>query len=237
MPNRLAAFGISAEPTSRQPSPATTSSRPSASAKGSQVQVDLLANTDLRSVEEFERLIVREDGDRIVRISDIGRVELGSEEETANVRHNGKDAVYLSVWPLPGANEISVAYALRAELEEIKGDLPPGTEIDLAYDGTVYMENSLKEIATTFTETVVIVGFIVFLFLGSARSALVPLVTIPISLIGRHGGDDGDGLLAQPADAPRDRAVGGPRRRRRHRRGRERLAATCAKAWAGWRRR
>ncbi len=69
--------------------------------KGSEVQVDLLANTDLKSVEEFERLIVREDGKRIVRISDIGRVELGSEEETSNVRHNGKDAVYLSVWPLP----------------------------------------------------------------------------------------------------------------------------------------
>jgi len=153
--------------------------------KGSQVQVDLLANTDLRTVEEFERLIVREEaGDRIVRISDIGRVELGSEEETANVRHNGKDAVYLSVWPLPGANEISVAYALRAEIETIKPLLPAGTEIALAYDGTVYMENSLKEIATTFSETVGIVGLIVFLFLGSARSALVPLVTIPISLIG-----------------------------------------------------
>ena len=148
------------------------------------MQVDLLANTDLRSVDEFERLIVREEGDRIVRISDIGRVELGSEEPTANVRYNGKDAVYLSVWPLPGANEISVAYALRAELEEIKGDLPPGTEINMAYDGAAYMENALKEITTTFVETVMIVAIIVFLFLGSARTALVPLVAIPISLLG-----------------------------------------------------
>lgn len=152
--------------------------------KSNQIQVDLLVNTDLRSVEEFERLIVREDGNRIVRISDIGRVELGAEEDTSNVRHNGKDAVYLSVWPLPGTNEISVAYALRDELERIKPTLPSGTDIALAYDGTVYMENSLKEIATTFVETVAIVGLIVFLFLGSARSALVPLVTIPISLIG-----------------------------------------------------
>src|SRR5262249_19046653 len=142
-------------------------------AKGGQVQVDLLADTDLRSVEEFERLIVREDGDRIVRISDIGRVELGSEEASANVRYNGKDAVYLSVWPLPGANEISVAHALRAELERIKGELPPGTEIALAYDSATYMENALKEIATTFGETVLIVAVIVFLFLGSARTALV----------------------------------------------------------------
>ncbi|MBX9683387.1 MAG: efflux RND transporter permease subunit, partial [Hyphomicrobium sp.] len=152
--------------------------------KSSQNQVDLLVNTDLRSVDEFEKLIVREAGDRIVRISDIGRVELGAEEDTSNVRHNGKDAVYLSVWPLPGTNEISVAHALRSEIDAIKPLLPKGTEIALAYDGTVYMENSLKEIATTFTETVAIVGLIVFLFLGSARSALVPLVTIPISLIG-----------------------------------------------------
>ncbi len=153
-------------------------------AKGGQVQVDLIADTDLRNVEEFERLIVRADADRIVRISDIGSVTLGSEEARANVRHNGKDAVYLSVWPLPGANEISVAYALRAEIDAIKRVLPPGSEIALAYDGTVYMESALKEITTTFTETVMIVGLIVFLFLGSARTALVPLVTIPISLIG-----------------------------------------------------
>jgi multidrug efflux pump len=153
-------------------------------AKGGDVQVDLLADTDLRTPVEFERLIVREAGDKIVRISDIGKVEFGSEEETSSVRHNGKDAVYLSVWPLPGANEISIAHALRAELDLIKTELPAGMEIALAFDGTVYMENSIKEIGTTFTETVAIVGLIVFLFLGSARSALVPLVTIPVSLIG-----------------------------------------------------
>ncbi len=181
--NRLAAFGIGAT----EVQAALTRNNFLAAigqAKGGQVQVDLLADTDLRSAEEFERLIVREDGDRIVRISDIGRVELGSEEASANVRYNGKDAVYLSVWPLPGANEISVAHALRAELEKIKGELPPGTEIALAYDGATYMENALREIATTFGETVLIVAVIVFLFLGSARTALVPLVAIPISLVG-----------------------------------------------------
>ncbi len=180
---RLAAFGLSAtdvEAALRRNNFLAAVGR----TKSNQVQVDLLVNTDLRTVEEFERLIVREDGGRIIRVSDIGRVELGSEEETSNVRHNGKDAVYLSVWPLPGTNEISVAYGLRAELDAIKTQLPKGTEIALAYDGTVYMENSIKEIATTFTETVAIVGLIVFLFLGSPRSALVPLVTIPISLIG-----------------------------------------------------
>jgi len=153
-------------------------------AKSNEVQVDLLANTDLRNPGEFERLIVREEQDRIIRIADLGRVELGAEEETSNVRHNGKDAVYLSVWPLPGTNEIKVAQDLRREVAAISTALPKGMEIALAYDGAVYMENSIQEILTTFTETVAIVGLIVFLFLGSWRSALVPLVTIPISLVG-----------------------------------------------------
>jgi len=153
-------------------------------AKGNDIQVDLLADTDLRKAEEFERLIVREDGDRIIRISDLGRVELGAEEETSNVRHSGKDAVYLSVWPLPGTNEIKVAQDLRREIAATAPALPQGMQIAIAYDGAVYMENSIQEILTTFAETVAIVGVIVFLFLGSWRSALVPLVTIPISLIG-----------------------------------------------------
>ena len=152
--------------------------------KGGQVQVDLLADTDLRNVEEFERLIIREDAGRIIRVSDIGSVQLDSEEADANVRYNGKDAVYLSVWPLPGANEISVAHALRAEIEAIGKVLPPGTDIAIAYDGARYMENALKEIATTLVETVLIVSAVVVLFLGSARAALVPLLAIPISLIG-----------------------------------------------------
>jgi multidrug efflux pump len=181
--NRLAAFGIGAA----EVEAALARNNFLAAigqVKNGQVQVDLLADTDLRSAEEFERLIVREDGDRIVRISDVGRVELGAEEASANVRYNGQDAVYLSVWPLPGANEIGVAHALRAAIEEIRPDLPPGTEIAIAYDGARYMENALKEIATTFSETVLIVAIIVFLFLGSARTALVPLVAIPISLVG-----------------------------------------------------
>ncbi|MFO1173052.1 MAG: efflux RND transporter permease subunit [Hyphomicrobiaceae bacterium] len=180
---RLAAFDLSAldvqEALSRNNFVAAVGQ-----AKGRDVQLDLLADTNLKTVDEFERLIVREDGARVVRLGDIGRVELSAEEPSANVRHNGKDAVYLSVWPLPGANEISVAHALRAAIDRLKPMLPPKTEIALAFDGTVYMENSIKEIATTFTETVAIVGLVVFLFLGSLRSAFVPLVTIPISLIG-----------------------------------------------------
>ena len=182
-------------------------------AKGGEVQVDLLADTDLRSVEEFERLIVREDADQIIRIADIGTVELGSEEASANVRHNGKDAVYLSVWPLPGANEIAVAHALRAELATDRQRLPPGTEIGLAYDGTVYMENALKEIVTTLAETVMIVGLIVFLFLGSVAHRARAAGRDPDLADRGDRRDAGAGLLAQPPDPAGHRACGRARGR------------------------
>ena len=161
----------------------------------------------------FERLVVREDADQIIRIADIGTVELGSEEPSANVRYNGQEAVYLSVWPLPGANEIAVAHALRAQLGKIAPTLPPGTEINLAFDGAVYMENALKEIGTTLGETIMIVGLIVFLFLGSVRTALVPLVAIPISLIGATAAMLALGFGAQPPDGAGHRPCGRARGR------------------------
>jgi multidrug efflux pump len=151
--------------------------------KSGVVQVDLLANTDLRTVPEFEQLIIRQNANGTVRIKDIARVELGSEEPTSRVRYNGKDAVYLSVWPLPGSNEINLAKALRKMVDEIRPTLPPTTEINIAYDGATYMENAIQEIFKTLAETVAIVGLVVFLFLGSFRTALVPLIAIPVSLI------------------------------------------------------
>jgi multidrug efflux pump len=152
--------------------------------KGPDIQVDLLANTDLRTPEEFEQLIVRELQGTTVRLKDIARVELGSEEPTGEAGLNGKPAIYLSVWPLPRANELEVAARLRAKMDQLRPALPQGVEMQLAYDGTYYMDNALKEITKTLVETIAIVGFVVFLFMGSLRSVLVPLVAMPISLVG-----------------------------------------------------
>ncbi|HEV3409729.1 MAG TPA: efflux RND transporter permease subunit, partial [Chthoniobacterales bacterium] len=152
--------------------------------KGNVVQVNLLANTDLRSVEEFEQLIVAERGEGIVRLSDVARVELGAEEPNFIAKFSEKEAVYLGVWPLPGSNEIDVAHKLRAEMERIRPTLPKDIDMQLAYDGTVFMEDALKEITKTLSETILIVGVVVFLFMGSVRTALVPLVAMPVSLIG-----------------------------------------------------
>jgi multidrug efflux pump len=148
------------------------------------IQVNLLADTDLRSEEEFRDLIVSERNGAIVRLSDVAKVELGAEEAEVVAKYGKKEAVYLGVWPLIGENEIDVAHRLRAEMERIRGTLPPDVDMQMAYDGTVFMEDALEEITKTLAETVLIVGVVVFLFLGSIRTALVPLVAMPISLVG-----------------------------------------------------
>jgi multidrug efflux pump len=152
--------------------------------KGNLVQVNLLANTDLRSVEEFKDLIVTDRGRALVRLRDVARVELGAEEADFVAKFSEKEAVYLGVWPLAGVNEIDVAHRLHEEMDRLRPTLPKDIDMRMAYDATVFMENALKEITKTLSETVMIVGFVVFLFMGSVRTALVPLVAMPVSLIG-----------------------------------------------------
>ncbi len=152
--------------------------------KGNVVQLNLLANTDLRSVKEFEELIVSDRGGAMVRLRDVARVQLGAEEAEMMAKFSGRDAVYLGVWPLVGSNEIEVAHRLRAEMERLRPTLPSDIDMHLAYDGTVFMEDALREITKTLSETIMIVGLVVFLFMGSVRTALVPLLAMPVSLIG-----------------------------------------------------
>lgn len=152
--------------------------------KGKEVEINLLANTDLRTSEEFSRLIVSERNGSIVRLGDVARVELGAEDIDYVAKNNLDEGVYLGVWPLVGANEIDVQKLLVAEMERLKPSLPKDMEMTMAYDGTVFMRDALKEISKTLIETMLIVGVAVFLFLGSIRTALVPLIAMPISLIG-----------------------------------------------------
>jgi multidrug efflux pump len=155
--------------------------------KGNLVQVNLLANTDLRSVDEFKDLIVADRGGALVRLRDVARVELGAEEASMVAKFDRQEAVYLGVWPLVGVNEIEVAHRLREEMERIRPTLPPDIDMRLAFDATTFMEDALEEISKTLVETVLIVGVVVFLFMGSVRTALVPLVAMPVSLIGAAG--------------------------------------------------
>ncbi len=152
--------------------------------KGNLVQVNLLANTDLRSTGEFENLIVTDRDGAVVRLSDVAKVELGAEEADMIAKFNDEEAVYLGVWPTIGSNEIEVSHRLHTEIARITPTLPPDIQLRVAYDGTIFMQDALKEITKTLMETILIVALVVFLFMGSVRTALVPLVAMPVSLIG-----------------------------------------------------
>ena len=149
-----------------------------------QQRVNLLTDTTMQTVADFERLIVHQSDDALIYLGDISRIEIGEEEGEVNARYTLEDAVYISVWPLPGANEIIIGDQLYKLLDQINPTLPDGMHINIAYDGTLYMRDAIKEIFTTLAETILLVGLVVLLLMGSFRTALVPLVTIPISLLG-----------------------------------------------------
>jgi multidrug efflux pump len=152
--------------------------------KGSLIQVNLTTDTDLHSVQEFKKLVIREQGGAIIRLEDIGKVVLGAEDYDAEVRFSGKTAVFMGIWPLPNANSIDVIKRVRTQMESIQKQLPTGMQARVAYDATDYITNAIKEVTKTLADTLLIVVVIIFLFLGSFRSVLVPVVAIPLSLIG-----------------------------------------------------
>ncbi len=152
--------------------------------KGSLIQVNLVANTDLQSVQEFKRLVIREQGGAIVRLEEIAEVVLGAEDYDAEVRFSGKTAVFMGIWPLPNANSLDVIKRVRIEMTAIQKGLPSGMEGRIAYDATAYISNAITEVIKTLSETLLIVVIIIFCFLGSLRSAIIPVVAIPLSLIG-----------------------------------------------------
>jgi multidrug efflux pump len=147
-------------------------------------RINLLANTTLQNISDFERLVIRESDNSLIRLSDVARIELGEEEGEVNARISQDSTVFISVWPLPGANEIVIGDQLYPLLDQINTTLPDGLHIDTGYDGTLYMRDAIKEIFTTLIETILLVGLVVLALMGSIRTAIVPLVTIPISILG-----------------------------------------------------
>jgi len=152
--------------------------------KGSFIQVNLTANTNLNTVEDFKKLAVRDQNNAIVRLGDIAEVTLGAEDYDAEVRFSGQTAVFIGIWPLPNANSLDVIKRVRAEMEAIQKELPSGMQSHVAYDATSYITDSIHEVLNTLLDTLLIVVVVIFLFLGSFRSVLIPVVAIPISLIG-----------------------------------------------------
>ncbi|MEM1222123.1 MAG: efflux RND transporter permease subunit [Verrucomicrobiota bacterium] len=182
-PQRMAALGVSPSQV-RDALAANNYLSAVGQTKGNLVTINLTANTDLNTVEQFENLAVTNSGDTIIRIKDIADVELGGEAYDAEVRFSGDKAVFMGIFVLPNANTVDVIKAVRTELEKIKLELPEGIEANIGYDSSEYIEESIQEVTKTLLETLAIVMIVIFLFMGRLRTVLVPILTIPISLIG-----------------------------------------------------
>ncbi len=152
--------------------------------KGSMVSVNLVANTDLRTPEEFRQLVVKEQNGDVVRLGDVADVVLGAENYEEDVRFNGETATFMGVWVLPTANSLDVIKRVREAIPQIQAQLPAGMKVGVPYDSTEYIQDAIDEVLTTLTETLLIVIVVIFLFLGSVRSVIIPVVAIPVSLIG-----------------------------------------------------
>ncbi len=152
--------------------------------KGSMVSVNLVANTNLKTAEEFKNLVVKEDKGVIVRLGEIADVVLGAEDYESDVRFNGQTATFMGVWVLPTANSLDVIRKVRAALPEIQSQLPAGMKVGIPYDSTGYIQDAINEVLKTLSITLLIVIVVIFLFLGSFRSVLIPIIAIPVSLVG-----------------------------------------------------
>lgn len=152
--------------------------------KGEYIAINMKASTDLNNAEEFSQLIVRSNRNAIIRLRDVGKVELGSEDYNSSVIFDGKKAVFIAITPTPMANPLTVISAVRKAFPAIKQQFPPSLSGGIVYDATEYIRAAIIDVTKTIIEAALIVVVVIFLFLGSIRSVLVPIITIPLSLIG-----------------------------------------------------
>ncbi|HYF98066.1 MAG TPA: efflux RND transporter permease subunit, partial [Coxiellaceae bacterium] len=154
------------------------------STKGSLTAINISARTDLQSLDEFKDIPIKKEGDTLVRLKDIARVELGAENYDSSVSFNGKKAIFVAIQGTPTANPLTVISDLRKELPIIEQAFPPALQQNVVYDATQYIRSSIKEVAMTIIEASIIVVLVIYAFLGSLRTVIIPVVTIPLSLIG-----------------------------------------------------
>ncbi|KTC86308.1 efflux RND transporter permease subunit [Legionella brunensis] len=152
--------------------------------KGEYVAINMTAKTDLNNAEEFSQLIVRSNKNSIIRLRDIAKIELGSQDYNTSVRFDGKKAVFLAITPTPTANPLTVINDARKMMPSIQREFPPSLKGTIVYDATDFIRASIEEVVQTILEAALIVIVVIFLFLGSIRSVIIPVVTIPLSLIG-----------------------------------------------------
>ena len=182
-PVRMAAFGVTAteisEAIERDNYIATAGST-----EGGLVRATVDARTDMQSAQDFEDLVVRQVDEERVRLGDVADVELSAESTQIKTLSSGRDAVFMSITPTPDANPLEVSRAVHAALPRLRAGLPADLELFMDWDGSIVIDEALKEVLITLLEAAVIVILVIYLFLGSLRVVLIPLVAIPLSLIG-----------------------------------------------------
>lgn len=152
--------------------------------KGTMVQVNLTASTNLHSVEEFEQLIIYQKNDVLIRLKDVAKVTLGADDYESNVAFDGNKAVYIGLQIAPDANLLEVIGRVKAVLPDIQAQLPTGIDAKIVYDTTEFVKSAVEGVIHTLVEALLIVVLVVFIFLGSPREILIPVIAIPLSLIG-----------------------------------------------------
>jgi multidrug efflux pump len=154
------------------------------STKGDMVAVDLVAGTDLHTLDEFRKLVIKKDGINIVYLDQVASVSMGSEDYNTNVAFSGKKSVFIAIKVAPQANLLDVAERVRAAVPDIQKQLPTGMSGKVVYDSTKFITTSIDEVVATLLEALLIVTVVIYLFLGSARAVAVPVIAMPLSLIG-----------------------------------------------------
>ena len=182
-PDKMAALGIS--PTMAHDALAANNYLSALGrTKGTMTSVNLVANTNLQTVDDFKQLVVKESNGTVVRLGDIADVVMGAETYDQEVSFNGETAVFIGIFVLPTANTLDVMKAVREAIPEIQAQLPAGMKAGVPYDSSAYIQDAIDEVLKTLTETLIIVVLVIFLFLGSVRGVIIPVVAVPISLIG-----------------------------------------------------
>ncbi len=154
------------------------------STKGDMVAVDLVAGTDLHTLDEFSKLVVKKDGINIVYLDQVANVTMGSEDYNTNVAFSGKKSVFIAIKVAPQANLLDVAQRVRDAVPDIQKQLPIGMTGKVVYDSTMFITSSIDEVVMTLLEALLIVTVVIYLFLGSYRAVAVPVIAMPLSLIG-----------------------------------------------------
>lgn len=182
-PDKLAAHNVSAQDVSTALANNNYLSAVG-STRGQTVTVDLTAGTDLHTVDEFKRLVIKQKGDALVHLEDVATVTLGAESYDSSVAFSGKRSVFIGIKAAPSANILTVADSVREVFPELQSQLPSGVRGEIVYDSTEFINTSIYDVVKTLVEAMIIVSVVIYLFLGSFRAVIVPLVAIPLSLVG-----------------------------------------------------